>query len=140
MGGHAILLGVFGWQDTPLPEFLNNTVRYGCSLGLLLLLFSALRSNAFFGGAGFFLATMVSLLAFLACIAVGYYVVHYGVTGRYLIGPYVLLLMPAYEGYRRILDFPGRPVWGHLPAGAGVCVVGVLIHCTAWLSILNRYF
>ena len=132
--------GEFGWLDTQMPELLNNLLRYGAGLGLLILLVSVLRQNDYFGGAGLLLANLGSLSAVLAFTAAGYYFVHYGVNGRYLIGPYLLLLTIAYEGYRRLLA--GNRL-GIADQGAVSALLGILcisVQTTAWVTTLNRYF
>lgn len=132
--------GEFGWLDTPMPEVLNNMVRYTAALGLLLLLISTLRKSQCFHGAGFFLSNLLSVGVLIACVASGYSFVHYGVNGRYLLGPYLLLLVPACEGFRRLSNGfvvgPGGPM---IP-GSCLCLLGMAFHCTAWLSIIHRYF
>ncbi|MFZ4775536.1 MAG: hypothetical protein ACOYM3_09250 [Terrimicrobiaceae bacterium] len=132
--------GEFGWLDTPMPVLLNNILRYGAGLGLLLLFFSVLRSNRYFAGAGFLLTTLAALSAFLTCIAAGYYFVHYGVNGRYLIGPYLLILATAYEGYRRLLAGGQRSSPDQRTVNALLCLVCIGVQTAAWGTILNRYF
>lgn len=131
--------GEFGWLDTSMPEILNNTARYAATFGLLILFISTLRRNQYFHGAGFFLANLLSLIIFIAFVASGYASVHYGVNGRYLIGPYLLILAMAYAGYRRIACLNSNFLNSAL-ASSGICLLAATFHLTAWMSILDRYF
>lgn len=132
--------GQFGWLDTPLPGMLVATLRFGAAAGLFLLLYFCLKKSRFYGQAGFLAANLFSLLAFLSCVAAGYYFLNIPTNSRYLIGPYLLILIPAYEGYRRLFE----NISVHPPSAAlvnsGVCLVCMAIQCTAWVAVLNRYF
>jgi len=132
--------GEFGWLDTPMPEFLNNLLRFGAGFGLLALFFSVIKRNTYFAGAGFLLANLIALSAFISCTAAGYYFGHYGINGRYIIGPYLLILTAAYEGYRRLIidRQPGLFEFGTV--NVLLCMICMGVQTSAWVTILNRYF
>jgi len=132
--------GVYGWLDTPLPVLFNEILRWVAALGFLGLILSCARSNKFLCGTGFAAANILGITVALAFISAGYYYMTYGVNGRYIIAPYLLILTAAYEGYRRVvlLRFPGQD--GAVLSAALICLAAGVIHCTAWTSVLNRYF
>jgi hypothetical protein len=132
--------GHFGWLDTPLPGMLISTLRIGAATGLFLLLYFCLKKSRFYGQAGFLAANLLSLIGFLSCIAAGYYFLNIPINGRYLIGPYLLILVMAYEGYRRLFQNISVHPPGAALVNSGVCLVCMAIQCTAWVAVLNRYF
>lgn len=132
--------GVFGWLDTPLPEVLIGAIKYTASAGLVILFYLSLKSNGYPEGAGFLAANIVALSAFVVCVAAGYYSALNGITGRYLIGAYLLILTLAYEGFRRLFERIEWPQIGPAPVNAGVCLACMVIQCTAWLAVAHRYF
>lgn len=132
--------GIFGWLDTPMPVILNDAVRWAAGAGLLALVILSLRKSPFPCGKGFLWANILGIAAMLAVISAAYIYSKYAVNGRYIIAPYLLILAAAYEGYRRvvILRFPGQD--GAVLSAALICLAAGVVHCTAWTSVLNRYF
>ncbi len=133
--------GVFGWLDTPMPLILMNIIRFACVIGIGSLCFSSIHKANLIHGNTFLIVNIFSIAAYLYVIALGYYVMQYGIHGRYLIGPYLFALVIAYEGYRRIflkLNIPQSREYLYLVIS--VSIICMLIQCTAWLSILNRYY
>ena len=132
--------GIFGWLDTPMPAILNDAVRWVAGAGLLALVILSIRKSPFPCGKGYLWANILGIAAMLAAISAAYIYSKYAVNGRYIIAPYLLILAAAYEGYRRvvILRFPGQD--GALLSAALICLAAGVVHCTAWTSVLNRYF
>jgi len=129
--------GNFGWLDSPLPMQLVVALKILAVTGLACLVFYLRKPNRYFGGMGFLAVNLIALVVFVGAIATGYYSVRNIVNGRYLIGPYLVVLTIAYEGYRRLAASRGQGLPWEKP---GICVVAMSVHCTAWLSILFRYF
>ncbi|MFZ4599718.1 MAG: hypothetical protein ACOYNN_13820, partial [Terrimicrobiaceae bacterium] len=127
--------GLFGWLDTPLPDWMLGVMRFGCGLGVVLFV----AAISWEGGILTSLALVGSVAAMVAVIGGGYFFVDYNVHGRYLIGVYLLMLVLAAEGYRRAATWL-------FPKGAtrvgGLCAVvwiAMLLHFCAWTTVLNRY-
>ena len=129
--------GNFGWLDAPLPGLLIALLKTMALAGIGFLAYFSFRANKYFGGPGFLAINLLSIMAFVACTSAGYYSVQNIVNGRYLIGPYLLLLIMAYEGYRRLFasscEFAPWVV-------SGVCLAAMGIQYAAWMSVLARYF
>lgn len=132
--------GEFGWMDTPVPALLVSLLRFLAAAGLLLLFLLSLRKNAAPAGMGFLAVNIISVIAFISCISVGYYLINIEVNGRYLIGPYLLLLVPACEGFRRLARKTVVGPGGTIICSSCLCLLGIGIQYTAWLSIIHRYF
>jgi hypothetical protein len=132
--------GEFGWLDAPLPDIVVDVLRLGTGAGLVLLFFTSLKNRTAFGGIGFFFGTITALAVCAAVIGAGYYMVRFGVHGRYLIGLYLFAMAAAAEGYRRTDAFLPGDFSGRVPAGALICIVGIGLHCSAWCAVLGRYF
>jgi len=132
--------GIFGWLDTPMPAFLSNAARWAAGLGVLALVIFPLRKSQFLCGRGFLWANLLGIAAMLAAISVAYIHSKYAVNGRYIIAPYLLILTAACEGYRRVIvrSFPAGG--GGAFSSAAICLAAGVVHCVAWVSVLNRYF
>lgn len=129
--------GNFGWLDSPLPVLLIAALKVLAVVGLACLVVFSRKPNRYFGGMGFLAVNIIALAVFVAAIAAGYYSVRNIVNGRYLIGPFLIVLVMAYEGYRRLAASRGQGLPWEKPA---ICMAAMGIHCSAWAAILLRYF
>lgn len=131
--------GSFGWLDTPLPKALIDVLRFFCAVGLFALLYLSLATKQP-KGLGLFFCTVSALMLFAVSLVAGYWSFHFTVNSRYLVGLYLLTLIVAYEGIRRLLRhaFVGMPPLDLVPSV--VCILCMAVQCTAWIAILDRYF
>lgn len=125
--------GLVGWLDTALPALTMNALRYGCAVGLVLLIVNAIKCKEI----GVPVVLLTSLMALFIALSVACLLIDYNLHGRYLVGFYLLLLMVSAEGFRR--TFPSRKgMHGVVLATCLACVM--LIQASAWSTIINRYY
>ncbi|MBE2205409.1 MAG: hypothetical protein IAE94_13840 [Chthoniobacterales bacterium] len=129
--------GNFGWLDNPLPAALIVALKVLAVGGLACLAFYLRRPGQFFGGRGFLAINLLALVGFVATIAAGYYSVRNIVNGRYLIGPYLMVLVLAAEGYRRLVVSRGMGLPWEKPM---IFLVAMSVQFSAWTAVLFRYF
>ena len=131
--------GCFGWLDLPLPNLCIFILKSLSAFGILILTFLVLKPGSYFAGKGFLIATILSIFFYVSAIAIGYYSALNGITGRYLIGAYLLFLTVSFEGYRRTFNFLPTSQVSSI-ANYGVCIACIIIQFVSWVAIVNRYY
>jgi len=125
--------GLVGWLDTELPGATMNALRYGCALGLVLLLVDAIRRREI----GVPAVMLFSLMALFVALSAACFLIDYNLHGRYLVGFYLMLMMVSAEGFRRAFASTQRR---HGVVGATCVACVMLIQTSAWFAVVNRYY
>lgn len=131
--------GGFGWMETQMPGALVDFLRYGILVGLFLLMMKQKHRDDALPSSQLLLANLLALSALLIVTAYAYYFLGINLQGRYLLMAYLFVMVPAYEGFRRLGSLPSS---GSYPAMMTpiFCVVCSVIHSVVFCQLLNRYF
>ncbi|MEI6321647.1 MAG: hypothetical protein WCP60_00905 [bacterium] len=133
--------GNFGWLDTPMPQLFVDFQRYMCLLGFTFLIISVVFRKDNNKEFLFIIINIISIVVLLISLSICYNKNNITLNSRYLVGPYLFLLPAVYEGYRRAgIYFFDNSTHNKILCVLLFSILCMVLHCTAWLSIIDRYF
>jgi hypothetical protein len=116
-----------------------ETLRFLVGGGLLGLLVTSLFKPSFSKQTFFALSNIGAVLLCLCVLAIAYHSGSYNLTSRYLIAPYIFLIILSIEGFYEVFKriFCSNLALDAMPSF--IILFGIAIQSSAWMITINRY-